>query len=393
MASLNTLTGLIAPLYAKRDVISRELTGLLPAVDIDASSEGAALNQPIRVYQTPIVASSTAVTPGPTPPDTGGNTVGYTEMTISKVQAIPIQYTGDEAKSLGDKYTDIVVDRVMQAIRTLANEMEYDLWLTAYKNASRGYGAAGTNPFATSNSPVAQLRKILDDNGAPGANTPGGRSLVINTTAGAAYRSLANNVSVYAAGTDMTLRNGTIQTLMGFDIKESAQIGTHTFGTATGLQINGSSADIGDTTVAVDGSDSGTLLAGDYVEIATGDTNKYMLQDTTQTASGAAAGNIVIGDPGLRIAHADNDEITVGEGAASYTPNVAFSRDAIKLLARTPAFSKNDIVLDIIPMRDPISGIVFTVAHYGGYFQEHIEVSIAYGYKAIKPRHIAVLVG
>ena len=51
----NTLTNLIPSAYAALDVVSRELTGLIPAVTIDARSSMAAQNQTIYV---PIVPES-----------------------------------------------------------------------------------------------------------------------------------------------------------------------------------------------------------------------------------------------------------------------------------------------------------------------------------------------
>ena len=74
-------------------------------------------------------------------------------------------------------------------MRAAVNEMESDIAVAANLGGSRAYGTAGTTPFGTNLGESAQIKKILDDNGAPGVD----RSLVVNTTAGAALRTLLNN--------------------------------------------------------------------------------------------------------------------------------------------------------------------------------------------------------
>jgi hypothetical protein len=320
-------------------------------------------------------------------------------MAITKVQAVPIQFTNEERKSIEAGFDDILKDAFTQAMRTLTNEIELDLTTVAYKNASRAYGAINANPFASSNAILAQMGKILNDNGAPGANQPGMRTVVMNTDAGAGFRSLANNITAYAAGTDATLRQGTLVNTLGFDLKESAQIVNHTGGTMTGAQIVGAGEAAGQTTLSLDGSDSGTCLAGDFVTFGTGGgsgtgtdyATKYMLQDSTHTLSGAASGNIIIGAPGLRVARVNDDEAVLG---GSYAANLAFSRNAIVLLARAPQQSgyaeRNRQVMYV---QDPVSGLVFEVSIYDQYRQTHFEVALAWGVKVIKPEHVAVMVG
>ena len=49
----NTLTGLIPDIYEAMDVVSRELTGMIPAVTMNASAERAALNEDITTNVEP----------------------------------------------------------------------------------------------------------------------------------------------------------------------------------------------------------------------------------------------------------------------------------------------------------------------------------------------------
>ena len=175
----NTLTGLIQTIYTSLDVVSRELTGLIPQVNRDARAETAALNQTISYPET-ADASSTSVSPSMTIPEGTAQTVGANTLTISKSKAVQIPWSGEEIKSLenGGIYSTIHGDQIQQAFRTLANEMEQDLFQAGVLGASRAVGTAGTAPFNTADdmSDMANLEILLDDNGAPA-----GRSLVMTS--------------------------------------------------------------------------------------------------------------------------------------------------------------------------------------------------------------------
>src|SRR5215813_8404355 len=145
MALPNTLTGLIPTLYAARDIVVREFTGLIASVTIDASSARAALNQTVRVHIVPALTASD-ITPAMTPPTPNGVTIGFTDMTITKARAIQIPWSGEEQQSVtenGPGIDNVVRDEVAQAMRALANEVETDL-AGLFVNASRAYGTAGT---------------------------------------------------------------------------------------------------------------------------------------------------------------------------------------------------------------------------------------------------------
>ena len=69
----NTLTGLIPSMYNALDVVSRELTGMIPAVTLDATYTRAAVGQQVTSPVTP-AATATDITPGVTPPNDGDQT-------------------------------------------------------------------------------------------------------------------------------------------------------------------------------------------------------------------------------------------------------------------------------------------------------------------------------
>lgn len=381
----NTLTAILPVIYEALDVISRELVGFIPAVTRNSSAERAAVGQTITY---PVVPAITAedITPGTNPADSGDMTVGSDTLTISKARSAPIRWSGEEQRSLmnGDnpQLRNVVRDQFAQAMRVLVNEVESDLG-ALYKNASRAYGTAGTAPFGTAGdlSDIAQLRKILDDNGAPSSDL----QLVLGTAAMANLRGKQNVLfKVNEAGTDQLLRQGVLGMLQGFMVRDSAQAKAHTKGTGTSYQINnGSGEAVGDTSIAVD-TGSGTIIAGDVVTVA-GDTNKYIV------GTALASGSFVINKPGLLAAAADNAAVTVGN---NYAANMGFARSAIHLITRAPAMPEGgDSADDVIEITDPVSGLSFQVASYAQYRRRKIEVGLAWGVKAAKSEHIAILLG
>jgi len=382
MALANTLTNFIPTLYAARDIVSRELVGLIGAVTIDSDSARAALNQTVRIHVVPAMASVN-ITPAMTPPTPNGVTLGGVDMSITKSKAVQIPWSGEEEQSItenGPGIDNVLRDEVAQALRTLTNEVEADLAAT-YSSFSRSYGTAAQTPFATDLSDPANLRKILDDNGAPASD----RQLVINTTAGAKLRTLAQLTKVNEAGTDQVQQRGELINLHGFAIRESAAIATPTKGTGSLYTSDTTGYAVGSTSITLI-TGTGTILAGDFVTFA-GDTNKYIVKTGV-----AAAGVLVLQEPGLRVALAASAvALTVGGTSAQ---NMAFQRSSLILLARAPYLPGNrDMATDRTMLTDPVSKLSFEVARYDGYHAHFLEISLAWGVKCVIPRHTAILLG
>jgi hypothetical protein len=377
----NTIpSALIAYLYAAMDIVSRELVGFIPAVTLDPSAARAALNQEVYTGVAP-AASATDITPGVTPPDDGDQTIGSTKIVITKARRVPFRWNGEQSLALdnGPGRASIQGNQVIQALRTLVNEIEADL-ASLYATTSRAYGTAGTTPFATAGdfTDAAEVRRILVDNGAPITDL----QLVVNTAAGAKFR--GKQAQVYMAGTDVLQRQGILLDIHGFQIRESAAIKNHAKGTGANYLTNlGSPLAIGATAIAVD-TGAGTVLAGDVVTF-NGDANQYVV------GTALAAGSLSIGAPGLRAALADGVAMTVGN---SYAANVAFSRSALVLATRAPALPvEGDMADDRMTITDPLSGLSFEIAMYKQYRQVQYEVAIAWGKANIKPEHTALLLG
>ena len=380
----NTLTGLIPTLYKAADVVSREMVGFIPSVFLDASAEQAAKDQTISY---PITAAMTAgnITPASTGPSPSGETISPGTMSISKARSISFPWNGEEILSLGSTHEMILRDQFAQAMRTLVNEVEADL-AALYIYASRAYGTAGTTPFGSNLGEAAQILKILKDNGAPESDL----NLVINTTAGANLRTLTQLNKANEAGTVSLRERGILLPTFGMAIRESAQTKNHTKGTGSGYLVDLTAGyAVGSTTVHVD-TGTGTILAGDVLtNAATGvDTNKYIVKTGF---AGDGDGDVVLANPGLKIAWVNNNAVAVG---ASYAANMAFARNAIHLLTRVPAMPPGgDAADDVMVITDPVSGISFQVAMYRQYRQVSYEVGLAWGVKAVKAEHIAILLG
>jgi hypothetical protein len=378
----NVLTNLAADIYKAADVVGRELVGFIPAVTVNADgSERVAKGDVVRASFTR-AASVVDVTEAMTIPEGTDQTVDSKTLTISNTRAVQIPYTGEDVRHLnnGIGFETVYGDQIAQAMRALVNEIEADLAEEAYKNASRAFGTAGTTPFASNFSEVAELRQILADNGMP--MNDGQASMVLNTVAGTNLRQLAQLQKANEAGGTDLLRQGVLLDLQGLMLRESAQVKAHTKGTGASYLVNDASSAIGDTSIAADGG-TGTILAGDVITI-NGDTNKYVVN--TALSGGAFA----IGAPGLRAAAADDAAITVGN---SYTANVAFHRRALELAIRPLAEPPSSLASDTMTVSDATSGLTFTVSVYPGYHKSMIEVSVAWGVKAWKPDFIATLLG
>lgn len=378
----NTLNDFIPEMYTALDIVSREMVGFIPAVAVNAAPTQAAKDEVISIPITQ-TAETHDIVPGGSPEDNGDQVVSKVSMTISKSKYAPIPWTGEEQLGVRNSgtYNRIVADQFAQALRALVNEMESDL-AKLYVGASRAYGTPGTAPFESNLKDVAQMRKILADNGAPMTDL----QLVIDTAAGANLRSLGQLTKANEADTDATLRRGLLLNISGFNIRESGQIVTHAAGSFTGdaLVNNSGGYAKGATTIAVDGATAIALKAGDIVKFD-GDTGHYVV------AAEASATPITLAAPGLMGPVPDDATVTA---LGSYTAGLAFDRNALQLIARTPAMPDGgDSAEDIFLLTDPVSKITFQVALYRQYRRVRYEVGLAWGVKLIKPEHVAILMG
>lgn len=355
---------------------------MIPAVTMDMNASGVAKNQKVLIPITPYDSDTEDVTAGNNAPTGTGDDIGNVELTISKVKrSKPIVWTGEEQLGVGGKVSNIIRDQYVQRMRALVNEIEEDVALEGMSGAlSKGNvtGTAGTNPFVSDTKAFTTALKKLKDNGAPTTDL----QAVINTASGMNLRNLTNLQKINEAGDNGDLlRRGVLGNLFGFDIRESAGFKDMPASEASGYKVNGAHL-IGEKVIAVD-TGSGVIKKGTIVTFGA-DTTKYVVaEDSTST-------KLVLATPLVKNV-ADEDAVVTG---SAYVGNVCFSRGSILLVTRVPAVpAGGDIALDRTIITDPVSGLSFEVALWGGAYQNTVTISCAWGCKNIKPKHTVALIG
>lgn len=389
MANAITITALTELLYNARDRVAREAVGFIPSVTINSGSEGVSLGGTVKSIVTAQPTLNTSHTPATTVPAGDDTTITTEELTIGQVSRTNIPLKGEVARQMGNigMYGRVIEDLFAQHIRTHVNAIESHCGTVIKNAASRAVGTAGTTPFASSHALIPQAGQILTDNGCP---NDGMRSIVLSTGAATNLKTLSHIYKVNESGSSDVLRRGVLLDIDGCMIRQSAGVASHTKGAATGALINNASGEVvGETTLTLDTITVNTtgILAGDIITHASDSTNKYVVK----TGLVATSGDIVIANPGLRIAAANNDAVTIGN---SYTGNAIFHRAAVELVMRPPAMPEGgDAAVDRTTLYDEVSGLTFEVAIYKGYGMNLMEFCCYYQAKVWKPEFVATILG
>jgi hypothetical protein len=386
----NTLTNLIPDAYAALDIVSRELVGMIPAVTVDATASRAALNQAVRVPIAPANGAGFDVTPAMSIPAAADQTIGNTNITITKSRGYPFSWNGEEQGGLnngGPGYLPIRANQLLQCMRALVNEVESDL-CGLHITMSRAFGTAATTPFGTAGdfTDASNVLRILKDNGAPVSDN----QLVLGTAAGANFIGRQSNASVsFDAG---LMQQGILRNISGMDMRESGQVRTFTAGAMASATTSNAALTVGQTVLPLAAAGTGVVAAGDIITIIN-DTNRYVVTAVSFAGSNPGASDtITIAQPGIRVAQsAATRAITV---IATSARNMAFNRSAIVLAVRQPARpAEGDLALDVTSVTDPRSGLTFEISVYPGNRMVRYEVALAWGVRNIKPEHTALLLG
>ncbi len=377
----NTLTALQPILFSAAQTVSAEPFGAIDAINANFNDQGVAKGDKVKVPVAPTRAASD-FTPANVPSTGADATAADVEVEITNSRKVTWHLTGEQQRSLDNGATSAewIRQLVAQGMRTLRNEAEEDAVEAIYQGAGRAVGTAGTNPFASAINPLVDLRKVLRDNGAPLGNL----QFVMDTTSEANLLKLGLINKANEAGTDAERRAGIVGRQYGFEMRQSAGIMEHVKGAGTGYDANGELA-AGLTTLALDGGTVNTtgIKAGDVVTFAGNSTNFVV-----NTGTVATAGNIVIGKPGLDAVVATGAELTIGD---SYTPNVGFDREAVVGIMRPPLMPQNSTISQmLISDQFGMTYLMLDIAQYG---QRTWELHLAWGFKAVQPEHIAILMG
>ncbi len=372
----NTLTALAPTLFSAAKEVAAEPFGAINAINANFNDRGVAVGDAVDVPVAPTRAASD-FTPANVPATGSDATAESIKVIITKSRKVSWHLSGEQLRSLqnGGNDQEWIRQLVAQGMRTLRNEAESDCVTAIKTGASRASGTAGTNPFASALTTLADARKILRDNGAPLSDL----QFVGDSTSEANLLKLGVVLDASVAGSDAERRSGILRRQYGFEMRTSGQIGVQTKGTGTSYQLSAAGA-VGDRTISVD-TGSGTLLAGDIVTFA-GTSHKYVAN------SALAAGSFTIGRPGLLVAEADNDAITIGN---DYTPNLCFERNAVVGVMRPPLMPENPTIQQM-PISDQF-GMTYLMLDISQYGQRTWELHLAWGFKTVNSEFVAILLG
>lgn len=366
------------------DIVSRELVGIIPATTLNATANGVAKGQSLRI---PVTPTNSAEDIGASMNNMGENfqTIDNVEVKINKFRRCKVTWQGDEQLGLGGMASPIMRDQYVQMMRTLVNEMEEDCGNEIVQSAIMAgniVGTAGTTPFASNLTDLTLALKKMQDNGAP----TGDLQLALNTSASMNLRNLSQLQKVNEAGEPSLLRQGVLGNLFGFNVRESAGLKAHgTTSVTSDYNVNGA-VTAGPTVKSVTvEAGSGTILAGTVVTFGSDTTHQYIVAEdmasggTTLKLTTAIVANI-----------ADEAKVNI----VANTANVGFSRGSVILATRLPAVpAGGDSALDRTVITDPLSGISFEVALWGGQYENTITIGACWGVKDIKPAHAVAILG
>jgi hypothetical protein len=374
----NVFTALQPVLYSAAQEVSAEPFGVISAIATSFDDKGVAVGDKVRVPIAP-TASAADYTPAMTTTAGTDATASNVEVEITANKQVSWHLTGEQLRSLENGSTDgeWVRQMVAQGMRALRNGAETACAAAIKQGASRAVGTAGTNPFASNIDIIADVRKVLMDNGAPLSDL----QLCINSTAGTAARKLGIIQQAYQAGSDAERRSGDLLRQFGFSIRESAGVTTHTKGTGASYVTSGSTA-VGVRDIALV-TGTGTVLAGDVVTFAADSTNKYVINTGV-----AAPGTISLGRPGARVTIATANAMTIGN---DYTANLAFERNAVVGIMRPPVMPPNPLMQTTL-ISDSM-GMTYLLVQIAGDGMATWRLHLAYGFKVVQGEHVAIVMG
>ena len=408
MTTSNVLTSLMPSFFRALNMVNNEKTDAIDAVtlnsDLSQAVVGQVITYPIAPAKTtyPIVAQAT-------PLDINGDTAGTGTGSISASVATGFKYTGEEQRQLQlGGISQYYADQAAQCIRALRNEVEKAICDAAALAACRAIGTVGTRPFSFNFSTTSGMEMFADtlaameENGTPNSDV----HMILGVSSAAAVRKIPNLFRSNEAGTDRLLRTGDIGNVQGFNVGVSPQIKTyHTNGSQASGTL-GAAATAGPYTTAqtITVTSSSGISVGDILTFVS-DTHKYVI------ASVPSGTTVTIAAPGLFLSQINGAAYTIEQGnvntsiSTQYLPDLAFSRDAIHLIARQPllpvqvggtAMGATGAVGTLIESRllpDPRSKLVYQLAAWGEHRQITIEFGIAYGVMIPNPQNLFIPMG
>lgn len=371
----NTYSDLIPKILGRGLTLLRSRS-LLPRLvnrdyDGDAAQLGATINVPINPTMSAVAVTASAAQPSNT--DT---TFATTAVNLDKHYEVPFYLTDQQRLEIMAGTESKALDT---AVATLSDYIDSTIMTAMDVGASIATGTAGTTPFATLALALSPPT-YLDVHKTPSMD----RHVVMSPLANANLVGLAGFTSGDYQGDLSVMTNGTFNgnNRAGARWWMTQQTPTHTAGTgASYLVNNGSGLAVGATTIACD-TGAGTILAGDVVSFAADTANKYVV------ATALSGGSFTIAAPGLKVAVADNNAITV---SGSHTANFAFQRESIVFASRRFAPSAAAIAMDQVT--DPVTGLTLRVEVTRQNRQDRWAVDALWGTKVVQSQGVIKVMG
>ena len=186
------------------------------------------------------------------------------------------------------------------------------------------------------------------------------------------------NISYVGDKDNITIREAMIGRMLGVDVYRAEQVPKHITKAAGNFLVNDASFSKESKTVTVDGGTTAPA-AGDVFTVAD-DTQTYVIVDSASNTT--TKFNFY---PEVKVAWAKNAAITF---KATHYVNLAFQKNAILFVSRSPLIQDDKSHCRIIPPVDEVRGLGLHLRVTEEYKRVRYAFEILYGYKVIRPEHI-----
>lgn len=307
------------------------------------------------------------------------NTESFT-ITLDHWKEVRFSLTDKELSYTGQQ---IIRDHITPAVYALADQIDQDL-AGLYKFVPWYHSGA------TAVADITATRQILFNNKVPLNDL----HLMIDGGSEAAFLALQAFSQYQGAGLEgvQTQIRGQLGEKYGFDIFANQNTPTHTHGTAssTALTMTNTKAQFS-TSVDLSGTVTGTIVAGDVLQIA-GDSQNYAVTGGPYTAAGNAFTGVGI-FPTLRAQATSTTAVTLVQNNG--VRNLAFHRNAFALaMAPLPDFYDGQGVR-VFTATDPFTNLAIRARTWadGTNSAYRIALDVLYGVKALDANLAAAMLG
>jgi hypothetical protein len=301
-------------------------------------------------------------------------------LTLAYWREVKFKLTDKELAFTGQRIID---DHIRPAAYALADDIDQKL-AALYTDVPWYDDLTGTPTVAD----ITEPRKILRDNSVP-LDDPARLHYMIDSSLEAGFLGLSAFSQHQGAG-DLgvnTQMRGSLGTKFGAEVFANQNTPSHTKGTCddTALKVGAAGGSAGDTTIdllAVDAGVTGTLVAGDVLEIA-GDSQKYAVTATNTAAANAFTAVPIT--PALSMDHAA--DVAVTAVLDNHVANLMFHRNAFALAMAPMSEMGNELGAKIAAITDPVTGLAIRsrIFYIGDSSEVRVALDVLYGVQTLDP--------